>query len=153
MIRMFRRSSSPAVDDPSAGQIRAGGQLTAPGRQILGRLVAVRRARLGLTRADLAQMMNLSPRNVTSIEEGRASSDEMLKRLAAVLGVDRRTEGLRSTFGARWLLAGTAPWPEPPSPRGARHTLTAQPAKPLDHIRSRRADRIDRDHRADSDHG
>jgi hypothetical protein len=75
----------------------------------LGRLVAVRRARLGLTQADPAEMMNLSPRNVTSIEEGRASSDEMLKR----------------------LHAGTAPWPEPPSPRGARHTLTAQPAKPL----------------------
>lgn len=71
MIRMFRRSSSPAVDDP--------------------RLVAVRRARLGLTQADLAEMMNLSPRNLTSIEEGRAPSDEMLKRLAAVLGVDRRT--------------------------------------------------------------
>jgi hypothetical protein len=89
----------------------------------LGRLVAVRRARLGLTQADL-------------------------------LGVDRRTEGLRSTFGARWLSRWDGTLADaPPSPRGARHTLTAQPAKPLDHIRSRRADRTDRDHRAGSDHG
>jgi hypothetical protein len=66
-------------------------------------------------------MVNLSPRNVTSIEEGRAWTDEMLKRLAAVLGVDRRTEGLRSTFGARlasrWdgTLAGAPPAPAAPA--------------------------------------
>lgn len=74
MIRMFRRSSSPAVGDPSAGQIRAGGQLTAPGQQILGRLVAVRRARLGLTQADLAEMMNgaYRPANQQAGAAGRA---------------------------------------------------------------------------------
>jgi transcriptional regulator with XRE-family HTH domain len=78
------------------------------GDEIFGRLVAVRRARLGLSQEELAARMHTSQSNVARIEKGRAASAGTLKRLAAALDVEPRTRPLWNSLGPRWLLEGLA---------------------------------------------
>lgn len=57
------------------------------GREV-GRQVAARRARLGLSQADLASIIDTSQSHVARIEEGQPPSTETLKRLAAALNME-----------------------------------------------------------------
>jgi transcriptional regulator with XRE-family HTH domain len=54
----------------------------------LGRLVAARRARLGLSQADLASIIDTSQSHVARIEEGQPPSTETAERLAAALNME-----------------------------------------------------------------
>ncbi len=93
------------------------------GREPLGRLVAARRAELGLTQEDLAVRMNVSQATVAGIESDQRPSAETLRRLAkALLPEEGETVLLRSiqaeltrfmgsTLATAWFLgrSGTVP--------------------------------------------
>jgi transcriptional regulator with XRE-family HTH domain len=70
----------PELTEHGRGQKRFG-----DGRERLGRQVAVRRAELGLTQANLAERMDVSPATVARIEDGERQSSETLRRLAQAL--------------------------------------------------------------------
>jgi transcriptional regulator with XRE-family HTH domain len=78
------------------------------GDQIFGRLVAVRRAALGLSQEDLAARMGTSQANIAGIEHGRPPSLETLERLAVALAAKSRRGPAWTSLGGRWRLAGLA---------------------------------------------
>jgi transcriptional regulator with XRE-family HTH domain len=67
--------------------VEAGRRSSRSGGEVFGRLVAVRRAGLGLRQEDLAARIDTSQANVARIEEGQPPSTETLTRLAAALNV------------------------------------------------------------------
>ena len=68
--------------------MEAGRRSSKSGGEVFGRLVAVRRAGLGLRQEDLAARIDTSQANVARIEEGQPPSTETLTRLAAALNVE-----------------------------------------------------------------
>jgi transcriptional regulator with XRE-family HTH domain len=78
------------------------------GDEIFGRLVAVRRAALGLSQEDLAAGLEMSPANVAEIENGRPPGLETLERLAVALAAESRRGRAWSSLGRRWRVAGLA---------------------------------------------
>src|SRR5919201_4678016 len=105
---MLRRNSPSTVEDPIPGHASGGRREITEGEEIFGKLVAVRRAGLGLSQDDLAARTNTKPSDIAGIEAGRAPSEETLKRLAAALNVEPGTGALWSSLGGRWLWASVA---------------------------------------------
>lgn len=75
------------------------------GDEIFGRLVAVRRAGLGLSQEELAARIDTSQANVARIEEGQSPSTETLTRLATALNTEPGT-GAPSSRTRIWNLDG-----------------------------------------------
>jgi transcriptional regulator with XRE-family HTH domain len=79
-----------------------GDGIRSQGDEIFGRLVAVRRAALGLSQEDLAARMETSQASVAGIENGRSPSLEALELLGVALAAEPRTgSGWRSVGGRR----------------------------------------------------
>jgi transcriptional regulator with XRE-family HTH domain len=78
------------------------------GDEIFGRLVAVRRAALGLSQEDLAGRMETSQASVAGIESGRAPSLEALELLGVALAAEPRTGSGWRSVGGRWRWGGLA---------------------------------------------
>jgi transcriptional regulator with XRE-family HTH domain len=93
------RSASSGIDER---------RVVRQGDEIFGRLVAVRRAALGLSQEDLAARMETRSANVAGIENGRRPSLETLERLAVALTADPRTGSAWSSLGGRWRWGGLA---------------------------------------------
>jgi transcriptional regulator with XRE-family HTH domain len=74
-------------------------------REKLGRLVAARRAELGLTHRDLATRMDVSRATIARIEKGQPQSTETLRRLAKALRPEKGTE-LQRSLEAELVLRG-----------------------------------------------
>lgn len=97
--------------------MEAGRGSSRSGGEVFGRLVAVRRAGLGLRQEDLAARIDTSQANVARIEEGQPPSTETLRRLAAVLHIESGTgaPSLRTRFwnldaeGRRFAIAVLIP--------------------------------------------
>jgi DNA-binding XRE family transcriptional regulator len=102
-----RRLPSAAGPRPASTGINGNGTIR-QGDEIFGRLVAVRRAALGLRQEDLAARMETSQANVAGIENGRPSSLETLERLAVALAAEPRTGSAWSSLGGRWRWGGLA---------------------------------------------
>jgi transcriptional regulator with XRE-family HTH domain len=110
MTQLLKRQSSSSVEAttrPAPTEINRGGK-SRRGDEIFGRLVAVRRAGLGLSQEDLAARMNTSRSNVVRIEKGRPPSAGTLKRLTSALDVEPGTRPLWNSLGPRWLWEGLA---------------------------------------------
>lgn len=75
------------------------------GEELFGRLVAVRRAGLGLSQEDLAARIDTSRASVARIEEGQPPSPKMLRRLASALNSKPET-GAPSSRTRIWNLEG-----------------------------------------------
>ncbi len=73
------------------------------GGEVFGRLVAVRRAGLGLSQEDLAARMDTSQPNIAGMEEGRPPSFDTLMRLATALNVEPGTAAVLNSLGGRRL--------------------------------------------------
>jgi ribosome-binding protein aMBF1 (putative translation factor) len=86
-----RNSSDPS---PSPGRSRQSRGVTEGGR-VYGRLVADKRARLGLTQKELAARMRTNPETVARIEEGHPPSTDLGRRLGMALNTRRRQGRLR----------------------------------------------------------
>ena len=97
--------------------MEAGRGSSRSGGEVFGRLVAVRRAGLGLRQEDLAARIDTSQANVARIEEGQPPSTETLRRLAAALHIESGTgaPSLRTRFwnldaeGRRFAIAVLIP--------------------------------------------
>ena len=83
-----RRPREPCDTRVVAASTEISGSKITDGGEIFGRLVAVRRAGLGLSQEDLAARMDSSQSDVAHIEEGRPPSTEALNRLAPALDVE-----------------------------------------------------------------
>lgn len=81
---------------------------TREGDEIFGRLVAVRRAALGLSQEDLAASMETRKANIARIENGRPPSRKMLESLAVALAAEPRRGSAWSSLGGRWHWGGLA---------------------------------------------
>jgi DNA-binding XRE family transcriptional regulator len=79
-----------------------GGFTKDPGNEVFGRLIAVRRAALGLSQEALAARMETSKRNVAGIENGVPPRLEMLERLGAALAPEPATHPAWRSLGGRW---------------------------------------------------
>lgn len=84
-----------AASPPDRDRVEASRRSSRSGGEVFGRLIAVRRARLGLSQEELAARIDTSQANVARIEEGHSPSTETLKRLAAALDVKPGTGALR----------------------------------------------------------
>lgn len=98
------RAPSPAVN--GSATIRRGDE-------VFGRLVAVRRAALGLSQEALAARMEASQASVAGIESGRSPTLETptletLERLASALDAEPRTGPAWRTLAGRWRWGGLA---------------------------------------------
>jgi transcriptional regulator with XRE-family HTH domain len=85
-----------------------GNGISSQGDEIFGRLVAVRRAALGLSQEDLAARMETSQASVAGIENGRPPSLEALELLGVALAAEPRTGSGWSSVGGRWRWGGLA---------------------------------------------
>jgi transcriptional regulator with XRE-family HTH domain len=110
MTRVLNRWLSPAVESarPAPTEASGGEEEIGRGGQIFGRLVAVRRAGLGLSQEDLAARMDTSQPNVAGMEEGRPPSFDTLMRLATALDVEPGTAAVLNSLGGRRLWGGLA---------------------------------------------
>jgi transcriptional regulator with XRE-family HTH domain len=105
MTQLLNRWLSPAVENarPAPTEVNGSREEIGQGGEIFGRLVAVRRAGLGLSQEDLATRMDTSQSNVAGIEEGRPPSLDTLTRLATALDVEPGTAAVLSSLGGRRL--------------------------------------------------
>ena len=107
MTQLFKRQSTFSAEASTRSaptEINRGGKMRR-GDEIFGRLVAVRRAGLGLSQQDLAARIDTSQANVARIEEGQSPSTETLTRLATALNAEPGTSA--PSFRARiWNLDG-----------------------------------------------
>lgn len=115
----------PALTEISGNGKKINRKKISQGGEMFGRLVAVRRAGLGLSQEDLAARMDTSQSSVARIEEGHPPSTEALQRLTAALDVEPGKDALRRSIaratasgngartpwkplGGRWLWGGLA---------------------------------------------
>jgi transcriptional regulator with XRE-family HTH domain len=104
------RPPPSAVDTagrPAAAKIKGSGTI-GRGDEIFGRLIAVRRAALGLSQEDLAARIETSQARVAGIEGGRPPNLETVERLAAALAAEPRTGPARRYLAGRWRWGGLA---------------------------------------------
>jgi transcriptional regulator with XRE-family HTH domain len=85
-----------------------GNRISSQGDEIFGRLVAVRRAALGLSQEDLAARMETSQASVAGIENGRPPSLEVLELLGVALAAEPRPGSGWRSVGGRWRWGGLA---------------------------------------------
>lgn len=85
-----------------------GGFTKDQGNEVFGRLIAVRRAALGLSQEALAARMETSKRNVAGIENGVPPRLEMLERLGAALVPEPTTHPAWRPLGGRLRWGGLA---------------------------------------------
>jgi transcriptional regulator with XRE-family HTH domain len=85
-----------------------GGRTISQGDEVLGRLIAVRRAALGLSQEDLAARLKTSKAHVTGIENGLPPSLETLERLAAELAAEPRKAPAWRSLRGPWRWGGVA---------------------------------------------
>jgi DNA-binding XRE family transcriptional regulator len=116
-LRQAEQGKTGKRSNSSEGGVTEGGK-------VYGSLVSDQRARLGLSRAELAARLHTSPSTVARIERGQPPSVELGDRLAAVLHPESpggplsrliawvgRAEvrwTLCVPFGSGWLRAGSA---------------------------------------------
>jgi transcriptional regulator with XRE-family HTH domain len=102
--------SSEAKTGPVLTQVGESRPSAPAEREKLGRMVAARRAELGLTHRDLAKRMDVSRPTIARIEKGQPQSTETLRRLAKALRPDEGTDLqrlLESELVLRGAIAGS----------------------------------------------
>ena len=119
MARGFEERGSATLKErppPSvaAGALRRpstavnGNGISSQGDEIFGRLVAIRRAALGLSQEDLAVRMETSQASIAGIENGRPPSLEALELLGVALAAEPRTGSAWSSLRGRRRWGGLA---------------------------------------------
>jgi DNA-binding XRE family transcriptional regulator len=97
------QASQGRTRKPAKGEGASTEQGVTDGGRIYGNLVSVHRVRLGLTRAELAARVQISPSQLVRIEQGHTPSAELVDKLAAELYPDsqRGPAGRLIEWGAR----------------------------------------------------
>jgi transcriptional regulator with XRE-family HTH domain len=95
-VEVAPRSDSPGINGRGASR---------HSDEIFGRLIAVRRAALGLSQSDLAARMGTSQASLAEVEGGREASPEMLQRLEAALAAEPKAGSRWSSLGRHWPWA------------------------------------------------
>jgi transcriptional regulator with XRE-family HTH domain len=108
---MLKERPLPSAVEAARGPASTGTNgrgTTREGDEIFGRLIAVRRAALGLSQEDLAARMGKSQANIARIENGRPPSREILESLAVALAAEPGRDSVWSSLRGRWRWGGLA---------------------------------------------